>query len=46
MKRLKVNGQLLDELAMAFKGLTKFEIDNLWPWPIQTMENLLVVIWK
>lgn len=25
----KVNGKLLDELAMAFKGLTKFEIDNL-----------------
>ena len=25
----KVNDKLLDELAMAFKGLTKFEIDNL-----------------
>lgn len=25
----KINGKLLDELAMAFKGLTKFEIDNL-----------------
>ncbi|HJI09613.1 MAG TPA: AAA family ATPase [Phascolarctobacterium faecium] len=25
----KVNDALLDELAMAFKGLTKFEIDNL-----------------
>ena len=25
----KVNGKLLDELAMAFKGLTKFEVDNL-----------------